>query len=113
MFPYFMAILCVFFTSFGHVLFKKSAISLQLGQSHYSYAFILPFFFGLIFFCSTTILWVVVLQKLELNKAYPIMALGFISVPLLSYFFIGETLSSRYLVGAFFIVIGISLAATS
>lgn len=59
----------------------------------------------------TTLGWIWVLQRSELGKIYPLMALSFVLVPLASHFVLGEQFSWRYGLGCAFIVAGIALAA--
>ena len=56
---------------------------------------------------SGTILWLFILKRVPLSAAYPFMALSFCLVPLLGYWFLGETLSWRYGAGLALIVAGL------
>ncbi len=55
----------------------------------------------------TTIAWVWVLQKIELGRAYPLMAIAFVLVPIGSYFVFGERFQTQYFVGVLMIIFGI------
>lgn len=57
--------------------------------------------------------WVWILQRLELGRAYPLMALAFVLVPLGSNLFFGERFQPQYFVGIALIIIGIVVAAKS
>lgn len=101
------ALLCVLFIATGQILFKLAALKMNDGggQSLKLGLFILLsalFVYGL-----TTIGWVYVLKNLELSKAYPIMALSFVLVPLGCHFVLNETLSFAYCVGVLLIVVGV------
>ncbi len=56
--------------------------------------------------------WMLAVNRLELSKAYPFVALGFVLVPIAASVFLGEALSLRLLAGAVIIVIGISVCAS-
>lgn len=58
-----------------------------------------------------TLAWVWVLQKIELGRVYPLMALAFVLVPLGSHIFLGERFQTQYLVGIALIVAGIAVVA--
>ncbi|WLH27207.1 EamA family transporter [Pseudomonas sp. FP215] len=55
----------------------------------------------------TTILWVYVLQRADLGKIYPLMALAFVIVPIGSHFVFGERFQPQYMVGVALIIVGI------
>lgn len=56
--------------------------------------------------------WMLAVNRLELSKAYPFVALGFVLVPVASSIFLGESLSMRTLAGAAIIVVGIAVSAS-
>jgi len=58
----------------------------------------------------TTIAWVWVLQKIELGRAYPLMALAFVLVPIGSHVFLGERFQPQYFIGVALIMAGIITA---
>ncbi|USG61060.1 EamA family transporter [Sneathiella marina] len=101
-----------FILSAGQILFKLSSkdvaaldVSSILKLSMNGY-----FIVALVLYAIATILWVYILKHFPLNKAYLFMGLSFIIVPLMSYIFLKEPLSLRYLAGAACIVFGIWLA---
>ena len=53
------------------------------------------------------------LRQVPLSTAYLFMAMGFIIVPVLAHFTLGETLTWRLAAGSALIVTGIALAATA
>ncbi|WP_426178645.1 EamA family transporter [Pseudomonas sp. TWRC1-2] len=61
----------------------------------------------------TTILWVYVLQRADLGKIYPLMALAFVIVPIGSHFVFGERFQAQYFVGVALIIGGIIVAVKS
>ena len=64
---------------------------------------------GLIFYGLSAFLWIVVLSELDLSIAYPILGLTYILVLLLSFFFLGESLSILKVTGTLFVLFGVAL----
>jgi drug/metabolite transporter (DMT)-like permease len=102
-----IAFLCVLGIVIGQILFKLSANSLHQTGSYFAPKTAVTLFSALVLYGVTTIAWVWVLQKIELGKVYPLMALAFILVPLGSHFILGERFQPQYLVGVALIMIGI------
>lgn len=107
---YFIALLCVVGIAAGQILFKLSAIALRKHDTFFHQETITILFAAFALYGITTIAWVWVLQKIDLGKAYPLMALAFVIVPIGSYFFLGERFQSQYFVGVALISIGIIVA---
>ena len=110
---YFIALLCVFGIAIVQILFKMSASELHKTGSICSQSTLTMLFLAFSLYGITTIAWVWVLQKIELSKAYPLMAFAFVIVPVGSYFILGERFNSQYLIGVAFIIVGILLAVRS
>jgi drug/metabolite transporter (DMT)-like permease len=102
-----IAILCVIGLAIGQILFKVSATSLTQTGSFFAPKTAAILFSALALYGTTTIAWVWVLQKVELGKVYPLMALAFILVPLGSHFIFGERFQLQYFIGIALIVSGI------
>lgn len=62
---------------------------------------------------GATILWVMILQHVPLSRAYVFAALGFAIVPLASAALFGDSLSTRFMIGALLIVVGVYLAGVA
>ncbi len=105
-----VAILCVVGLAIGQVLFKLSAAAWSRTGSLFSPETIKTLGAALVLYGLTTVAWVWVLQKAELGKVYPFMALAFVLVPLASHFVLGERFQPQYFVGVSLIVIGIVIA---
>jgi drug/metabolite transporter (DMT)-like permease len=60
-----------------------------------------------------TLLWIYLLQKLPLSRAYPAVALRFVLVPLLACLLLGDEITLRYGLGAALILGGIWLTANA
>jgi drug/metabolite transporter (DMT)-like permease len=56
------------------------------------------------------VLWLFVLSRMELSRAFPFAALTFIFVPLLSFAIFGEQISVGVIFGASLIVLGIAVS---
>jgi len=104
---YLLTIGCVIGIAIGQVLFKLSAIGFNTAGTWFNLNALITLSGALFLYAITTVGWVLVLRHLPLVKAYPFMALAFIVVPLLSHFFIGETLDIGYFIGAILISVGI------
>ncbi|MFC3120338.1 EamA family transporter [Agaribacter flavus] len=66
---------------------------------------------GLLAYVASTGVWLAVLSKTELSKAYPFIGLGIAGTMLLSYWLFDEPITSYKLVGTAFVIIGIILLA--
>ncbi|MGX5793168.1 EamA family transporter [Pseudomonas edaphica] len=110
---YAIAVLCVFGIAAGQIMFKISASSLQRAGTFFDLKTLMILGSAFALYGLTTIAWVWVLQKVELGKAYPLMALAFVLVPIGSHFILGERFHTQYFVGVLFIMCGIILAVKS
>lgn len=113
MYTYTIVILCVIGISIGQILFKASANSWIETGSLFSIKTSLTFISAIFLYALTTIAWVWVLQKIDLGKAYPIMALAFILVPIGSYLYFGENFTFQYFLGVAFIILGITITVSA
>jgi drug/metabolite transporter (DMT)-like permease len=102
-----LAVVCVIGIACGQILFKLSASSLQKNSSWFDPQTLGLLFSAFLLYGLTTILWVYVLQKAELGKIYPLMALSFILVPIGSHFIFGERFQIQYFLGVALIVCGV------
>lgn len=97
--------------SAGQILFKCSAKAIE-GKGFFWEGVIglltNPLFFSaLLVYGVATIGWIWVLRTVELNIAYPFVALSFVLVPVASCFLLNEALNSRIWIGGAFLVVGI------
>ncbi len=100
---------CVLMMSVGQVLFKKSAMLLPT-LSHPIFLAFKPIFLGaLCLYGVATICWVGALQFLPLGRAYMFMSFSFIFIPLLSWYFFGEALDIKFVLGIILIISGVLL----
>ncbi|WP_313460563.1 EamA family transporter [Achromobacter sp.] len=108
---YLLAIACVIGIAIGQLLFKFGATTLKNSGSVFDPKTFMILSFALGLYGFVTILWIYVLQRLELGKVYPLMALAFVLVPIGSYFLFGEKFQTQYFVGLFLVVSGIIVIA--
>ena len=115
---YLFAILTIVIASVGQIILKfgidKSLNSHNLKSINNFLDFYLIFsaplvLLGLIFYGLSAFLWIVVLSELDLSIAYPILGLTYILVLLLSFFFLGESLSILKVTGTLFVLFGVAL----
>lgn len=107
MITYLVAFLCVIALAGGQILFKITASELAAAGTFLAPRVLRPFALALAVYGTSTIGWVWVLQKIELGRVYPLMALGFVFVPLGGYVFLGERFQPQYFVGIALIALGI------
>ena len=108
-----VAVLCVCGIAAGQILFKLGANSLNTNGGRLLSAGGAVLAGALALYGLTTIAWIWVLQRSDLGKTYPLMALAFILVPLASHFFFGESFTWRYAIGCALLVAGIVLTSSS
>lgn len=110
---YFIAMLCVLGIAIGQILFKLSASYMHKSGSYFDPRTLIILFVAMALYGLTTLAWVWVLQKIELGRAYPFMALAFILVPIGSHFVFGERFHLQYFIGVAIIMAGILVTVKS
>ncbi|MFD4836106.1 EamA family transporter [Achromobacter sp. NPDC058515] len=110
---YVAAVLCVVGLAIGQILFKVSASALAQTGTFFSAKPLGALFAAMVLYGITSIAWVWVLQRVELGRVYPIMALAFILVPLGSHLVFGERFNIQYFFGIALIMVGIVVAGKS
>lgn len=108
-----ITILCVIGIAIGQILFKKSAEGFHITGTFYNPYALSILFIALCLYGITTLGWVWVLQKSDLNKVYPFMALSFVLVPIASHFILHENFTKQYFYGIIFIITGILITLNS
>jgi drug/metabolite transporter (DMT)-like permease len=110
---YLVVIICVIGIAAGQILFKLSALALQRSGSFFDPNTAMILCSAFILYGLTTIGWVWALQKADLGRLYPILALTFVLVPLGSYLVLGERFQPIYFFGVALIVVGIMITVRS
>lgn len=107
MIVYAAAIFCVIGLAIGQILFKISATAFSESRTFFAIKPVAILFAAMCLYGITSVVWVWVLQKIELGRVYPLMALAFVLVPLGSYLAFGERFQPQYFVGVAMIMAGI------
>lgn len=114
-----LTIISVLLGATGQVLVKIGARHLQLDYSGATWPSVLaifknlPVMSGMLLYALSFLLWIKVLSQTELSYAYPMVALGYVVVLTVSYFFLHEQVNAYRLAGVAFIVFGVILVARS
>ncbi|GAQ27762.1 putative uncharacterized protein [Ralstonia sp. NT80] len=110
---YVVAVICVIGLACGQILFKVSANASRLDGSFLTFKPLAALFGAMCLYGLTSLAWVWVLQRTQLGKVYPLMALAFLLVPLGSHFVFGERFQTQYAFGVAFIMIGVILTSNA
>lgn len=110
MMTYGAAFLCVLGLAIGQILFKISAIALHEAGTFLALKPAAALLAAMLLYGVTSVGWVWILQRIELGRVYPVMALAFVLVPLASHFVFGERFQMQYFVGVALIMVGIVVA---
>ena len=106
---YAIVLLCVVGIAAGQILFKLTADAVQVSGNYLDTRALTYLLLALMIYGLSTLAWVWVLQKIDLGKAYPFMALAFVLVPLGSHLLFSERFQMQYFIGIVFIMVGIAL----
>jgi len=104
---------CVVVMTIGQVLFKQVAINYNKVGTIYNVSVIGILVVAGVMYIVSSGLWVWALRYVEISKAYPYFALGFVFVPLLGAWMFGEILTLKYGVGVILIVAGVAMTSSS
>lgn len=92
--------------SVGHLTMSLSVESLLLWWQ----LFIIPWFWGaLILYGGATMVWVMILQRISLTLAYPLLSSVFVILPLLSYWQRGVWPSLHFMIGLALVTASIAI----
>ena len=119
--PYFIVFICVILNVISQLLLKMGMNG--IGYFEYNVSSLMSIglraatnpgiIFGLFLYGLSFVLWLVVLSRLEVSLAYPLLSIGYIIMPFVSYLFLGETLSLNRLIGICIIIAGVCLVSRS
>jgi drug/metabolite transporter (DMT)-like permease len=104
---------CVVVMTIGQVLFKQVAINYNKAGTIYDLGVIGVLAIAGTMYVTSSGLWIWALRSVEISKAYPYFALGFVFVPLLGAWMFGEVLTLRYGLGVLLIVAGVVMTSSS
>lgn len=93
----------------GQILLKKSALMIP-HLTHPFYLLFKPLFIiALTAYGLSMLSWLYVLQHLAIGRAYMFVSSAFVILPILSHYIFGEHLSTKFFIGALFIILGVIL----
>jgi multidrug transporter EmrE-like cation transporter len=72
-----------------------------------------PILIGLLFYVLSVGVWLLVLSRVQVSYAYPMLSVGYIVNAIAAYFLFGEDLTLIKISGIFVIMIGVYLVARS
>lgn len=108
----------VFLTVIGQVLFKHGMNkvgridTVRDAFPKLMHAFLSPYILtGIGIYCFTTLVWLVILSRVKLSIAYPMVASGYVMSIFFARLFFKETIPGIRLIGALVICIGVYLVA--
>lgn len=96
--------------SVGQLLFKLAADDVKAGSARaFAVGLLLNrhFAVAVVVYGVMTVLWVWILTRVPLSRAYPFIALAFVFTPALAFLMFGESVSLRYFIGLTFILAGL------
>ncbi len=108
-----LIIICVLGISAGQILFKLASESIPTTfemDKWLSFSVNKYFLLALVIYGAATVLWILALKRVDLNIAYPFMALAFVIVPMAGYLFLGESVSYKTFFGAALIIAGLIIS---
>jgi multidrug transporter EmrE-like cation transporter len=98
--------------AFGQVYFKRVGLTLRGHSGLEAITLVLQapsLYLALILYAAATLLWIWILSRVNLSLAYPWVALGMVTVPLLGWLMFGERVGPMFWLGVAFIVVGVGL----
>lgn len=114
----FMLILLGVMLNAGAQLLLKAGM-LQIGHFEFNAANIvpiglkvagnLPIVTGLFFYVFSVVVWLLVLSRVQVSYAYPMLSIGYIVSAIAAFYFLGEDLSLIRIVGILVIMVGVYL----
>ncbi len=118
---FFLILLGVLLNTSAQLLLKAGVM--RIGQFDFSLANILPIGFkiagnppiisGLILYVISVGVWLMVLSRVQVSFAYPMLSIGYIVNAIAAFYFFGEPLTSMRVLGIFIIIAGVYLLTQS
>lgn len=118
----FALILCGVLLNTSAQLCLKAGMT-QIGHFDFTLANALPIGFkvmgnppiitGLFMYVLSVVVWLLVLSRVQVSYAYPMISIGYIVNALAAYFLFGEPMTSLRILGIFVIIGGVYLVAQS
>lgn len=118
----FILILCGVLLNASAQLLLKAGMS-QIGHFEFSMANALPISYkvmanlpiigGLTLYVMSVAVWLLVLSRVQVSFAYPMLSIGYVVNAIAANYFFGEPLTSMRIMGIFIIIAGVYLVAQS
>ena len=118
---FFLIFLGVFLNAMAQLLLKAGMT--HIGHFEFSVANLLPIgikvalspsiITGLFFYVLSVVIWLLVLSRVQVSYAYPMLSVGYIINAFAAYLLFGEPLSILRMTGIFIIMTGVYLVAQS
>lgn len=70
-------------------------------------------FLGILFFCVSSVFWLVVLSRIDLSLAYPLVSVAYVVTAIFSYYVFKEDISLIRWLGILTICLGVFLVSRS
>ena len=93
-------------TSVAQILQKQAAHQLQSANG-FALFFIKPYLYSLMLLALGMLTWLLVLSQLDVSRAYPLLSLNFILVPLLARWKFDEQIPAHRIAGSAIIIAGL------
>ncbi len=116
---YFLILLGVLLNAAAQLLLKAGMN--QIGHFEFSMANIIPIGFrvagnlpivsGLFAYVVSVVVWLMVLSRVQVSFAYPMLSIGYVVNAIAAYYLFGESLSVMRVTGIFIIIAGVYLIA--
>ena len=110
---YVLLLINVFLGVSGQFLIKSGVNGAEFASSPFVNIFKALFtplvFTGFVLYGISSLLWIMILKNIPLSIAYPTLSLGYIAVLIISYLYLGETLTLYNVFGSLLIIVGVAL----
>lgn len=109
----YIALMAAAISAFGQVLLKYAMI--KHGPINFSMQGLLGLLFeprlllALTLYAAALLAWLHVLSKVPLSTAYPMLAITYVIVPVLSVIFFGERIQQSQIIGICLVLVGVSM----
>ena len=108
-----LTLTCVSAICMVQILFKRAALEIEQLDSWFHLRVLLVMGIAFIVYGGATLMWIHLLRSVALTVAYPLMALSFVAVPILSWWFFDEQLKVTTILGGIIIVAGVWVSVGS
>ena len=112
-------VIAVAMSTIGQTLLKLGLDKIPMGRREHSVSLLFEaarqpqVVAGMLLFCASVLVWIVVLARSELSWAYPLLGISYVLVAISGWLVFGEQLSIYRILGIAFVVAGAVLVAAS